>query len=167
MAALRERALGQLVARHCTSRGRHEWQLHPTDEGAIIEITDQPHTGCAKFSQRFGIEAHRFVNSEVGKKLKLPGVNARVVVPDRIRPGDVIRTLCPTLAPCRISALRGRLAMTPLRRSLSPGMGAEYPGGSEASFRTGATETLPPPLGLGLRVSLEIGDGGSEGLLYP
>jgi hypothetical protein len=33
------------------------------------------------------------VNSEVGKELRLPGVNARVVVPDRIRPGDVIRTL--------------------------------------------------------------------------
>ena len=60
---------------------------------AVIEVTDQPHTGCAKFSARFGVEAHRFVNSEVGKELKLRGVNARVVVPGTIRQGDVIRKL--------------------------------------------------------------------------
>jgi MOSC domain-containing protein YiiM len=66
---------------------------HPTGEGAIIEITDQPHTGCAKFSQRFGTEVPRFVNSEVGKELRLRGVNARVVVPGTIRPGDMIRKL--------------------------------------------------------------------------
>jgi hypothetical protein len=66
---------------------------HPTGEGAIIEITDQPHTGCAKFSARFGTAAHRFVNSEVGKELRLRGVNARVVVPGTIRPGDVIRKI--------------------------------------------------------------------------
>ncbi len=60
---------------------------------AVIEITDQPHLGCAKFSQRFGTEAHRFVNSGVGKELKLRGVNARVVVPGSIRAGDVIRKL--------------------------------------------------------------------------
>lgn len=58
---------------------------------AVIEVTDQPHTGCAKFSQRFGVEAHRFVNSEVGKELKLRGINARVVTPGTIRRGDTIR----------------------------------------------------------------------------
>lgn len=66
---------------------------HPTPRGAIIEITDQPHTGCAKFSQRFGTEAHRFVNSEVGKELKLRGINARVLVAGTIRQGDVIRKI--------------------------------------------------------------------------
>jgi hypothetical protein len=60
---------------------------------AVIEVTDQPHTGCAKFSRRFGVEAHRFVNSGVGKELRLRGVNARVVVPGTIRQGDVIRKL--------------------------------------------------------------------------
>ena len=38
---------------------------------AVIEITDQPHNGCAKFSRRFGVEAHRFVNSPLGKELHL------------------------------------------------------------------------------------------------
>ncbi len=66
---------------------------HPTGEGAVIEITDQPHLGCAKFSQRFGTDAHRFVNSEIGKELRLRGVNARVVVPGTIRQGDVIRKI--------------------------------------------------------------------------
>ena len=60
---------------------------------AVIEVTDQPHNGCAKFSQRFGVEAHRFVNSEVGKELHLRGINARVVTPGTIRRGDRIRKL--------------------------------------------------------------------------
>ena len=57
---------------------------------AVIEITDQPHLGCAKFTQRFGLDAHRFVNSEVGRELNLRGVNARVVQPGIVRPGDTV-----------------------------------------------------------------------------
>jgi hypothetical protein len=57
---------------------------------AMIEVTDQPHTGCAKFSQRFGVEALRLVNSEVGGELNLRGINARVVQPGAIRKGDRI-----------------------------------------------------------------------------
>ena len=30
---------------------------------AVIEITAEPHRGCAKFSERFGVDAVRFVNS--------------------------------------------------------------------------------------------------------
>lgn len=55
---------------------------------AVIEITDQPHTGCAKFAERFGHDALRFVNSPAGKQLHLRGVNARVVVGGLVRPGD-------------------------------------------------------------------------------
>lgn len=57
---------------------------------AVIRITDQPHTGCAKFTERFGLDAHRFVNSEQGRALNLRGVNARVVQPGTIRAGDTI-----------------------------------------------------------------------------
>jgi hypothetical protein len=57
---------------------------------AIIEITDQPHTGCAKFTQRFGLDAMRFVNSEVGQELKLRGVNAKVVQPGVVQQGDAV-----------------------------------------------------------------------------
>jgi MOSC domain-containing protein YiiM len=60
---------------------------------AVIEVTDQPHTGCAKFNARFGVEAHRFVNSEVGEELHLRGIDARVVTPGTIRQGDSIRKI--------------------------------------------------------------------------
>jgi len=57
---------------------------------AVIEITAPPHTGCAKFMARFGTEALKFVNSPVGKQLRLRGLNAKVVQPGAIRPGDRI-----------------------------------------------------------------------------
>jgi len=46
---------------------------------AVIEISAEPHTGCAKFSARFGSEALRLANSERGRALRLRGVNASVV----------------------------------------------------------------------------------------
>ncbi len=61
--------------------------------GAVVEITDQPHMGCAKFTRRFGRDAHRWVNSELGTSLKLRGVNAKVVQPGTIRQGDQVRKL--------------------------------------------------------------------------
>jgi MOSC domain-containing protein YiiM len=60
---------------------------------AVIEVTDEPHTGCAKFSARFGSDAIRFVNSPTGRSLRLRGLNARVVEPGRVRAGDTIRKL--------------------------------------------------------------------------
>ena len=60
---------------------------------AVIEVTDQPHNGCAKFSQRFGVDAHRVVNSDVGKSLHLRGINARVITAGTIRKGDTIRKI--------------------------------------------------------------------------
>lgn len=60
---------------------------------AVIQITDQPHNGCAKFRRRFGADALKFVNSPVGKELHLRGVNARVLEGGTIRPGDEIRFL--------------------------------------------------------------------------
>lgn len=59
----------------------------------VIEVSPEPHTGCQKFSQRFGVDALRFVNSEAGRKLRLRGLNARVVVPGTIRTGDAVSKL--------------------------------------------------------------------------
>ena len=58
---------------------------------AVIEVTDQPHTGCGKFVSRFGVDATKFVNSPVGRALQLRGINARVVTAGTIRAGDVVR----------------------------------------------------------------------------
>jgi len=63
---------------------------------AIIEVTELAHTGCAKFSARFGSEALRFVNSPDGRALRLRGLNARVVRPGTVRRGDPIRRLPPS-----------------------------------------------------------------------
>jgi MOSC domain-containing protein YiiM len=60
---------------------------------AVIEVTDQPHTGCPKFTERFGPSALRWVSTEAGKKLRLRGLNARVVQPGIVRPGDAVRKL--------------------------------------------------------------------------
>jgi hypothetical protein len=60
---------------------------------AVIEITAEPHRGCAKFAQRFGREALRFVNSPVGCQLNLRGVNAKVVAAGRVGVGDVVRKI--------------------------------------------------------------------------
>lgn len=57
---------------------------------AVIEVTDQPHTGCAKFVERFGRDAMRFVNSPAGRQLRLRGLNAKVVVAGTVRSGDTI-----------------------------------------------------------------------------
>lgn len=60
---------------------------------AIIEVTAIPHNGCKKFTERYGMDAVKFVNSPVGKELHLRGINAKVVQPGQVRPGDVIRKL--------------------------------------------------------------------------
>lgn len=60
---------------------------------AVIEITAVPHTGCAKFARRFGQDALRFVNSAVGRELRLRGVNAKVVRTGTVRRGEEIRKL--------------------------------------------------------------------------
>ena len=60
---------------------------------AVIEVTDDPHTGCKKFSARFGLEALKFVNSPEGRALNLRGINTRVVQSGTVRVGDAIRRL--------------------------------------------------------------------------
>jgi hypothetical protein len=57
---------------------------------AVIEVTVEPHTGCAKFVERFGLDAMEFVNSRERRLLHLRGINARVVRPGVLRVGDMV-----------------------------------------------------------------------------
>ena len=57
---------------------------------AILEITTVPHTGCKMFTERFGLDAMKFVNSEPGRRLNLRGIYAKVVKHGTIRLGDRI-----------------------------------------------------------------------------
>jgi len=56
----------------------------------VIEITEQSHNGCAKFSQRFGPSALKFVNSPTGKELRLRGIYAKVIKAGEVRVGNLI-----------------------------------------------------------------------------
>ena len=60
---------------------------------AVIEVSPQPHLGCRKFVSRFGLAAMQFVNSALGRQLRLRGINARVVSAGVIRVGDVVRKI--------------------------------------------------------------------------
>ncbi|GGM65607.1 hypothetical protein GCM10011608_58550 [Micromonospora sonchi] len=60
---------------------------------AVIEVTDQPHNGCAKFAARFGRDAHKIVWTEEGQRLRLRGLNARVLIGATIGTGNTIRQL--------------------------------------------------------------------------
>ena len=62
---------------------------------AIVEVTAQPHTGCGKFAERFGVDATKFVNSPTGRAFNLRGINARVVTGGAIRADDVVRKVSP------------------------------------------------------------------------
>jgi hypothetical protein len=57
---------------------------------AVVVVTTIPHRGCRKFAQRFGHDALKFVNSEVGKRLNLRGINAKVVEGGEIEVNDPV-----------------------------------------------------------------------------
>lgn len=60
---------------------------------AILEVTPVPHSGCKKFTERFGLEAMKFVNSPLGKELHLRGINAKVIQAGLIRTGDTVKKI--------------------------------------------------------------------------
>lgn len=60
---------------------------------AVIEVTPPPHLGCKKFVSRFGLDAMKFVNSELGRELHLRGINAKVVEAGVIHVGDLARKI--------------------------------------------------------------------------
>lgn len=59
--------------------------------GATIRISEEPHTGCAKFVRRFGRELLKTTQTDVGKDLRLRGVNASVIESGNVSTGDSIR----------------------------------------------------------------------------
>ncbi len=59
----------------------------------ILEVTDKPHLGCRKFAKRYGMEAMKFVNSDMGKNLHLRGINAKVIRGGKIATGDIVKKL--------------------------------------------------------------------------
>jgi hypothetical protein len=62
---------------------------------AVIEVSEEPHHGCGKFSARFGVEALKLVNSAVGRELNMRGINTKVITGGVVRTGDSIVKLSP------------------------------------------------------------------------
>jgi MOSC domain-containing protein YiiM len=58
---------------------------------ALVVISELPHLGCAKFTERFGSDATKWVNSPTGRELRLRGVNARIVRGGVVRRRDAVR----------------------------------------------------------------------------
>lgn len=57
----------------------------------LIEVSPEPHRGCAKFGARFGSDVLRWVNSPDGRALNLRGIHAFVIEGGTIRRGDTVR----------------------------------------------------------------------------
>lgn len=56
----------------------------------VLEVTGLPHTGCAKFSERFGADAARWVNLGRGREVNARGINARIVTGGTVRAGGTV-----------------------------------------------------------------------------
>jgi hypothetical protein len=58
---------------------------------AVVEVSEEPHTGCSKFRARFGADALRWINGPTGRELRMRGLNARIVQGGSVRVGDAVR----------------------------------------------------------------------------
>jgi len=59
----------------------------------VLEASAKDHTGCTKFSARFGADAYKFVNSPEGARMNLRGINAKVIKAGVVHVGDTIRKI--------------------------------------------------------------------------
>jgi MOSC domain-containing protein YiiM len=60
---------------------------------AVVTVTPKPHNGCAKFNDRFGNAALRFVQAPATRDQNLRGVYWRVVTPGEVRINAPIHVL--------------------------------------------------------------------------
>jgi len=61
--------------------------------GAVIEVSEKPHTGCKNFAARYGKDALTFTNNRRGRELNLRGINARIVRSGTVQVGDRLNKL--------------------------------------------------------------------------
>lgn len=57
---------------------------------ALVEVTERPHTGCAKFASRFGLDALRWISTPFGRSHRMRGMYVRVIEGGAVRVGDAI-----------------------------------------------------------------------------
>jgi MOSC domain-containing protein YiiM len=59
----------------------------------VLEVTPQPHNGCAKYSERFGADALRVISRPEARDLHLRGIYFRVVEDGDVAVGDTAEVL--------------------------------------------------------------------------
>lgn len=59
----------------------------------LLRVTPEPHTGCSKFSARFGQDALRWVNGKHNRASRLRGLHCEVVEAGVVRVGDPVEVL--------------------------------------------------------------------------
>jgi MOSC domain-containing protein YiiM len=64
-----------------------------SESNVILEISKIPHTGCSKFSSRYGRDAALFINASERKYLRLRGLNAKVIKSGIISVNDIIKKI--------------------------------------------------------------------------
>lgn len=60
---------------------------------ALLQVTEEPHTGCKKYAARFGIDALAWISARERKSLRLRGIHFRVVEPGRVAVGDPVEVV--------------------------------------------------------------------------
>jgi MOSC domain-containing protein YiiM len=60
---------------------------------ALCEVTPKPHTGCGKFSTRFGEDARAVTATEEFRDWRLRGLYIRVLEAGEVGPGDAVQVL--------------------------------------------------------------------------
>lgn len=55
---------------------------------AVLEVSTEPHTGCKKFRERFGLDALKWVNDHRDRRLR--GMNCRVLEAGTVAVGDSV-----------------------------------------------------------------------------
>ena len=58
---------------------------------AIVEVSPLPHNGCKKFSERFGVDALKFISMAENKPMRMRGINAKIIQAGDVKQGDLIR----------------------------------------------------------------------------
>jgi MOSC domain-containing protein YiiM len=60
---------------------------------AILRVSEQPHTGCSTFRDKFGLDALKWVSTPEGRSRRLRGVNCSVVRDGTVHVGDRVGVL--------------------------------------------------------------------------
>jgi MOSC domain-containing protein YiiM len=59
----------------------------------ILRVSEEPHTGCSKFRDRFGLDALKWVSTPAGRADRLRGMNCSVERAGTVRVGSAITVL--------------------------------------------------------------------------